>query len=118
MSNPMARVATGSHETLGPVERFMASANSRIAVLVPCRNEAATVARVVQDFRSALSDCVVYVYDNGSSDGTGDVARGAGAVVRYEHHPGKGSVVRRMFAEIDADVYLLVDGDATYDAAR
>jgi len=91
-------------------------AQRRIAVLIPCRNEAATVARVVHDFRAALPGCAVYVYDNGSTDETGELARAAGAVVRFEPHPGKGGVVRRMFAEIDADVYLLVDGDATYDA--
>src|SRR5947207_5583047 len=93
-------------------------AQRRIAVLIPCRNEAATVARVVNDFRAALPGCAVYVYDNGSTDGTGELARAAGAVVRLEASPGKGVVVRRMFAEVDADVYLLVDGDATYDAAR
>src|SRR5438067_577767 len=92
--------------------------NSMAAVLIPCRNEAATVARVVNDFRAALPGCAVYVYDNGSTDGTGELARAAGAVVRLEASPGKGVVVRRMFAEVDADVYLLVDGDATYDAAR
>ena len=90
----------------------------RIAVLVPCYNEAPTVAKVVSGFRSALPGCTVYVYDNRSDDGTGDVARGAGAVVRREERPGKGGVVRRMFADIDADVYVVTDGDATYDAAR
>jgi glycosyltransferase involved in cell wall biosynthesis len=89
----------------------------RIAVLVPCRNEAATVAKVVGDFRAALPQCVVYVYDNGSTDGTALVARSAGAVVRTEAWPGKGGVIRRMLGEIDADVYVIVDGDATYDAA-
>ena len=89
----------------------------RIAVLVPCRDEAATVAKVVADFRAALPQCTVYVYDNGSSDGTGALARRAGAVVRTEQRPGKGGVVRRMLGEIDADVYVIVDGDATYDAA-
>ena len=89
-----------------------------IAVLVPCRNEAPTVARVVADFHAALPECRVYVYDNGSSDGTGDIALRAGAIVRKEARPGKGGVVRRMFAEVDADIYLLVDGDATYDASR
>jgi glycosyltransferase involved in cell wall biosynthesis len=88
----------------------------RVAVLVPCRNEAATVAKVVSDFRDALPHCTVYVYDNASSDGTGELARRAGAVVRTEHRPGKGGVVRRMLGEIDADVYVIVDGDATYDA--
>ncbi len=90
----------------------------RIAVLVPCYNEALTVARVVADFKAALPDCVVYVYDNRSSDGTGDIARAAGAVVRREERPGKGGVMRRMFAEIDADIYVVTDGDATYDATR
>jgi len=90
----------------------------RVAVLVPCRNEAAGVARVVREFRAALSECTVYVYDNGSIDGTGELASLAGAVVRREERPGKGGVVRRMFAEVDADVYVLVDGDATYDATR
>ena len=92
--------------------------SSRIAVLVPCYNEAATVARVVADFRAALPGATVYVYDNRSTDGTGDVARAAGAIVRREPRPGKGVVVRRMFAEIDADIYVMTDGDATYDASR
>jgi glycosyltransferase involved in cell wall biosynthesis len=87
-----------------------------IAVLVPCRNEAATIARVVGDFAGALPGCAVHVYDNGSTDGSGEIARAAGAIVRREVRPGKGGVVRRMFAEIDADIYVLVDGDATYDA--
>ena len=89
----------------------------RIAVLIPCRNEAQTVERVIADFRAALPGCSAYVYDNGSIDGTGDLARAAGATVRRDERPGKGGIVRRMFAEIDADVYVLVDGDATYDAA-
>src|SRR5262245_15894324 len=89
-----------------------------VAVLVPCRNEAPTVARVVADFRAALPQCRVYVYDNGSTDATADSARRAGALVRHEPRPGKGGVVRRMFAEVDADIYVLVDGDATYDASR
>jgi glycosyltransferase involved in cell wall biosynthesis len=90
----------------------------RIAVLVPCYNEALTIAKVVADFRAVLPGCVVYVYDNRSSDGTGDIARGAGAVVRREERPGKGGVMRRMFAEVDADIYIVTDGDATYDATR
>ena len=90
----------------------------RVAVLVPCYNEAPTVGRVVADFRQALPGCAVYVYDNRSTDGTGDLARAAGAVVRREPRPGKGVVVRRMFAEIDADIYVMTDGDATYDATR
>ncbi|MFO1312158.1 MAG: glycosyltransferase family 2 protein [Burkholderiales bacterium] len=89
----------------------------RVAVLVPCFNEAPTVARVIADFRAALPGCTVYVYDNRSTDGTGDIARASGAVVRREERPGKGGVMRRMFAEIDADIYVVADGDATYDAA-
>jgi glycosyltransferase involved in cell wall biosynthesis len=88
----------------------------RIAVLVPCHNEAGSVATVVRDFRAALPHATVYVYDNRSTDDTADVARAAGAVVRAEPDPGKGNVVRRMFADIEADVYVMVDGDATYEA--
>ena len=88
----------------------------RVAVLVPCYNEAAAVGTVVADFRRALPDAQIYVYDNNSSDGTVAVAREAGADVRSERRQGKGHVVRRMFADIDADIYVLVDGDATYDA--
>ena len=90
----------------------------RIAVLVPCRDEAAAVARVVAGFRESLPGCDVYVYDNASTDATADIARAAGAIVRREARPGKGGVVRRMFAEVDADIYIMVDGDATYDASR
>jgi glycosyltransferase involved in cell wall biosynthesis len=89
----------------------------RIAVLVPCFNEEAAVATVVADFRKALPSAQIYVYDNNSKDRTAAVAREAGAVVRAERRQGKGHVVRRMFADIDADIYVLVDGDATYDAA-
>jgi glycosyltransferase involved in cell wall biosynthesis len=96
----------------------MSATPPRVAVLVPCYNEALTVGKVVADFRQALPGCSVYVYDNRSTDGTGDLARAAGAVVRREPRPGKGVVVRRMFAEIDADIYVMTDGDATYDATR
>ena len=89
----------------------------RVAVLVPCFNEEAAVATVVADFRKALPTAEVFVYDNNSSDRTVAVARGAGAQVRSERRQGKGHVVRRMFADVDADIYVLVDGDATYDAA-
>ena len=89
----------------------------RIAVLVPCFNEEAAVGRVVADFRAHLPGAPVYVYDNSSTDRTREVASAAGAVVRTEPHRGKGNVVRRMFADVDADVYVLVDGDATYDAS-
>ena len=88
----------------------------RVAVLVPCYNEEAAVATVVADFRKALPEAAIFVYDNNSKDRTVEVARGAGAVVRSERRQGKGHVVRRMFADIDADIYVLVDGDATYDA--
>jgi glycosyltransferase involved in cell wall biosynthesis len=93
------------------------TAQPRVAVLVPCFNEAAAVATVVADFRKSLPLAEVYVYDNNSSDRTVAIAREAGAKVRSERRQGKGHVVRRMFADIDADIYVLVDGDATYDAA-
>ena len=89
----------------------------RIAVLVPCLNEEAAVASVVQGMRAALPDATIYVYDNGSTDRTVERAKAAGAVVRQEPLRGKGNVVRRMFADVEADVYVLVDGDGTYDAA-
>jgi glycosyltransferase involved in cell wall biosynthesis len=88
-----------------------------IAVLVPCYNEAATIAAVVRDFHRALPGAAVYVFDNNSSDGTADVARKAGATVCTVIDQGKGNVIRRMFADIEAEVYVLVDGDNTYDAA-
>ncbi len=87
----------------------------RIAVLRPCCNEGLTIRRVVEDFRRELPTATVYVYDNRSSDNTSDEARAAGAVVRLERWPGKGNVVRRMFSDVDADVYLIADGDGTYD---
>jgi hypothetical protein len=93
------------------------TAQPRIAVLVPCFNEEAAVATVVADFRKALPSAEIYVYDNNSSDRTRGIALEAGAHVRNERRQGKGHVVRRMFADIDADIYVLVDGDATYDAA-
>ena len=89
---------------------------SRIAVLVPCYNEEAAIGKVVGDFRAALPTAAIYVYDNNSTDGTVEAAKKAGATVRREHHQGKGRVVRRMFTDVDADIYVLVDGDATYDA--
>jgi glycosyltransferase involved in cell wall biosynthesis len=94
-----------------------AASAHRVAVLIPCYNEAATIAQVVDDFHAALPGAVVYVYDNNSTDGTGEAASAAGAVVVRETRQGKGHVVRRMFRDIDADVFVLVDGDATYDAA-
>lgn len=89
----------------------------RIAVLIPCYNEETTIASVVGDFYAALPDCSVYVYDNNSTDNTAAVAATAGAVVRREPMQGKGNVVRRMLADVEADVFVVVDGDATYDAA-
>jgi glycosyltransferase involved in cell wall biosynthesis len=88
-----------------------------VAVLVPCFNEETTIAKVIADFRAALPEAMIYVYDNNSTDRTIEMARAAGAVVRREMRQGKGNVVRRMFADIEADIYVLVDGDATYDVA-
>lgn len=90
---------------------------SRLAVLIPCHNEEVAIGAVVAGFRAALPDAVIYVFDNNSTDGTVAAARGAGAVVARERLQGKGHVVRRMFADIDADIYILVDGDGTYEAA-
>ncbi|MDQ1156928.1 glycosyltransferase involved in cell wall biosynthesis [Sphingomonas sp. SORGH_AS 950] len=89
----------------------------RIAVLLPCYNEEAAIAQTIAGFRAALPSATIYVYDNNSRDRTVEVARAAGAVVRSERIQGKGAVVRRMFADIDADIYVMADGDATYDAA-
>ena len=88
----------------------------KIAVLIPCYNESKTVEKVVTDFRRVLPDATVYVYDNNSTDGTAELAAKAGAVVRHEYQQGKGNVMRRMFREIDAEAYVLVDGDDTYPA--
>ena len=88
----------------------------KIAVLVPCYNEAKTVGKVVRDFKAALPEATIYVYDNNSTDGTAEIAAEAGAVVRHEYQQGKGNVIRRMFREIDAECYLMVDGDDTYPA--
>ncbi len=87
----------------------------RLAVLIPCRDEGLTIARVVEQFREKLPEADIYVYDNRSTDDTVAQAKEAGAIVRYEPLPGKGNVVRRMFADIDADIYILVDGDNTYE---
>jgi glycosyltransferase involved in cell wall biosynthesis len=88
----------------------------RIAVLLPCYNEDAAIAQTVAGFRAALPTAIIYVYDNNSKDRTIEIARAAGAVVRSERMQGKGNVVRRMFADVDADIYVMADGDATYDA--
>src|ERR1700733_3840395 len=89
----------------------------KTAVLIPCFNEEQTIAQVVQAFRTSLPDATIYVYDNNSKDATARIAAQAGAIVRHEPMQGKGWVVRRMFSEIEADVYVLVDGDNTYDAS-
>ena len=89
----------------------------KVAVLIPCYNESKTIAKVVTDFQAVLpADSVIYVYDNNSNDGTAEIAAAAGAVVRHEYQQGKGNVIRRMFREIDAQCYLMVDGDDTYPA--
>ncbi|MGN0772192.1 MAG: glycosyltransferase family 2 protein [Candidatus Ventricola sp.] len=88
----------------------------RVAVLIPCYNESKTIEKVVRDFRRALPDAAIYVYDNNSSDGTAEIAANAGAIVRRERMQGKGNVIRRMFREIDADCYVMTDGDDTYPA--
>lgn len=89
----------------------------RVAVLLPCHNEAIPIARVVADFMSALPEASIYVYDNASTDDTASAAHAAGAIVRHEPTPGKGNVVRRMFADIEADIYIIADGDGTYDTS-
>jgi glycosyltransferase involved in cell wall biosynthesis len=94
-----------------------AQKQARIAVLLPCYNEEATVAATVAGFREALPGATVYVYDNNSSDRTREIAAKAGAIVRSERQQGKGHVVRRMFADVDADIYVMADGDLTYDPA-
>ena len=88
----------------------------KIAVLIPCYNESKTIEKVVKDFKSVLPEAVIYVYDNNSSDNTAEKAEKAGAVVRHEYMQGKGNVIRRMFREIDAEVYIMADGDDTYPA--
>ena len=88
----------------------------KVAVLIPCYNESKTIEKVVTDFKNSLKDCVVYVYDNNSTDDTAAIAEKAGAVVRHEYQQGKGNVVRRMFQEIEAECYIMVDGDDTYPA--
>jgi glycosyltransferase involved in cell wall biosynthesis len=94
-----------------------ASARPNIAVLIPCYNESAGIGKVVRNFRQALPTASIFVYDNNSTDDTAEVARLAGAIVRREQQRGKGNVVRRMFADVEADVFVLVDGDDTYDAS-
>lgn len=88
----------------------------KIAVLIPCYNESKTIEKVVSDYKKELPDAVIYVYDNNSTDGTDEIARKAGAIVRYEYQQGKGNVIRRMFRDIDAECYIMTDGDDTYPA--
>ena len=90
----------------------------KIAVLIPCYNEAKTVKKVVEDFKKELPEATIYVYDNNSKDGTDEIARKAGAIVRYETRQGKGNVIRTMFREIDAECYIMVDGDDTYPPTK
>lgn len=90
----------------------------KIAVLIPCYNESKTIEKVVRDFKKVLPEAVIYVYDNNSTDGTDEIARKAGAVVRYEFQQGKGNVIRRMFRDIDAQCYIMTDGDDTYPAVN
>ena len=94
----------------------MSNRNWTVAVLIPCYNEAITIGKVVDDFHRVLPEATIYVYDNNSSDGTGDIAREHGAVVRVERRQGKGNVVRQMMRDINADYYIMVDGDDTYPA--
>lgn len=86
----------------------------KIAVLIPCYNEAKTIGKVIKDFKKTLPDATIYVYDNNSTDGTDNIAKKAGAIIRYEYRQGKGNVIRSMFRDIDAECYLMVDGDDTY----
>ncbi len=88
----------------------------KIAVLIPCYNESKTIEKVVKDFKAALPEATIYVFDNNSSDGTDEIARKTGAIVKYEYQQGKGNVIRRMFREIDAECYIMTDGDDTYPA--
>ena len=89
---------------------------NKIAVLIPCYNESKTIEKVVKDYKKALPEADIYVYDNNSSDDTDKIAKKAGAIVKYEHRQGKGNVIRTMFKDIDADCYLMIDGDDTYPA--
>ena len=113
-SAPTLRATQGWPSELGS-ER--AAHRYSVAVLLPCYNEALSIGKVVRDFREHLPDAHVFVYDNRSSDNTAEVAREAGAIVRNEPWPGKGNVVRRMFADIDADIYIMADGDGTYETS-
>ena len=108
----MTDIATASNPAATAARVAAARRGAGVAVLVPCYNEAVTIAKVVRDFREALPEATVYVYDNNSTDGTAELAAAAGAVVRRESRQGKGNVVRSMFRDVDAEVYLMVDVDA------
>lgn len=114
MTSSNARIREKLAELL-PQKSFVK--NRSIAVLLPCYNEAATVAEVIAGFRRHLPGAIIYVYDNNSTDGTAEAAAAAGAIVRRERYQGKGNVMRRMFADIEADIYVLADGDLTYDTS-
>lgn len=88
----------------------------KTAVLIPCYNESVTIEKVVKDYKAALPEADIYVYDNNSTDHTDEIARAAGAIVKYEYRQGKGNVIRSMFRDIDADCYIMIDGDDTYPA--
>lgn len=109
----MSAVTAGSFNPGQQAEAAM----PRIAVTIPCHNEAATIATVIAGFREALPEAEIYVFDNNSSDGTADIARRAGAIVRSETRQGKGCVVQRIFADVEADIYVMADGDGTYDSS-
>lgn len=113
----MDRIATRPAEQTVPRSDTSVDGAPRIAVLVPCYNEELTIGNVVRSFREAVPEAAIYVYDNNSKDRTVEVATAAGAICRRESKQGKGNVVRRMFADIEADVYIMVDGDDTYDAS-
>lgn len=102
--------------TVSSVNADPLTSSLRVAVIIPCYNEAVAIGRTVADFRAALPGADIHVYDNNSDDNTAEIARAAGAIVRTERIQGKGSVVRRMFADVEADIYVMADGDATYDA--
>ncbi len=114
---PDANHPDGPDRVAATAAAALGSTDGGLAVLIPCRNERVAIGGVVAGFRAALPDAAIYVYDNHSTDGTADAARAAGAIVRFEALAGKGNVVRRMFADIEAEIYLLVDGDGTYDPA-
>ena len=111
MPNNPAQYTIDNSQTVTPALRGFG-----VAVLIPCYNEAATITKVVGDFHAALPEATIYVYDNASTDDTADTAAAAGAVVRREPRRGKGNVVRSMFRDVDADYYIMVDGDDTYPA--